>query len=204
MSNLIEAGVAAGTWNKYESRNPVQRLLVRRFFAALRDLAAPLAQPAAAALDVGCGEGVTTALWREAGFAAVRGCDFSSGILEVARRRHPGIPFFQANIYELDAALHRADFVAACEVLEHLDRPAEGLARLAAICGGHCVLSVPREPIFRALNVCAGKYWRRRGSSPGHLNHWSARRFVAFARTRFEVVAVRRPLPWTIVLARPR
>jgi 2-polyprenyl-3-methyl-5-hydroxy-6-metoxy-1,4-benzoquinol methylase len=204
VSNLVEDGVEAGTWNKYESRNPVQRLLVWRFLATLRETAAPLARADASALDVGCGEGVTTALLRDAGFTAIRGCDFSAGILEVARKRHPGLPFFQANIYALEPTVHRADFVAACEVLEHLDRPAAGLARLAAICQGHCLLSVPREPIFRALNFCAGKYWRRAGSSPGHLNHWSTRRFVALLRTHFEVVAVRQPLPWTVVLARPR
>lgn len=203
MSTIIEDGIEAGTWNKYQSRNPIQRWLVRRFLAALSDLARTCAHDSRSAIDVGCGEGVTTALLKASGLSEIRGFDFSSRIIDVARAENPGIPFEVVSIYDL-AAAHRADFVSACEVLEHLENPTLGLERMAAACRRHCLLSVPNEPLFRTMNFCAGKYWRRWGNSPGHLNHWSSRRFVELVERYFEVEQVRRPLPWTIVLARPR
>jgi hypothetical protein len=45
---------------------------------------------------------------------------------------------------------------------------------------------------------------RELGNTPGHRQHWSRRGFVDFLRRRVEVVAVRRPLPWTMVLCRSR
>jgi 2-polyprenyl-3-methyl-5-hydroxy-6-metoxy-1,4-benzoquinol methylase len=203
MSAIVENGIEAGTWNKYESRNPLQRWLVRRFLGSLAGLAESCGPGTSTAIDVGCGEGVTTALLRDHGLRQIRGLDFSAQIIDVARARNPGIPFETASIYDLDER-YRSDFVSACEVLEHLERPELGLERLAAVCSGHCLLSVPNEPLFRGLNFCAGKYWSRWGNSPGHLNHWSSAAFVRFVATRFEIVQVRRPLPWTIVLARPK
>jgi hypothetical protein len=38
------------------------------------------------------------------------------------------------------------------------------------------------------------------GNTPGHLNHWTRRGFVSFLESRFEVVSVRTPLPWTMAL----
>ncbi len=203
MSRIVEDGVEAGTWNKYESRNPVQRWLVGRFLGALGGLARSCASDCRTAMDVGCGEGVTTALLRDCGLPQIRGVDFSAGILNVARGRNPMIPFERQSIYELGEA-QRSDFVSACEVLEHLERPDEGLDALARVCGRHCLLSVPDEPLFRGLNFCAGKYWSRWGNSPGHLNQWSSGAFRRFVERRFRIVEVRRPLPWTIILARPK
>lgn len=203
MSTIIENGIEAGTWNKYQSRNPIQRWLVRRFLGVLSGLAQTCAHDSASAIDVGCGEGVTTALLKSAGISAIRGCDFSSQIIEVARRENPDIPFDVVSIYELGPS-HRSDFVSACEVLEHLEKPMLGLERMAAVCQRHCLLSVPNDPLFRSLNFCAGKYWRRWGNSPGHVNHWNSREFVALVEKYFEIEHVRCPLPWTIVLARPR
>ena len=40
----------------------------------------------------------------------------------------------------------------------------------------HLLVSVPREPLWRALNMLRGAYWRALGNTPGHLNHWSKRR----------------------------
>src|SRR5690606_5085855 len=96
------------------------------------------------------------------------------------------------------------DMVAACEVLEHLERPEEGMKRLATVCRKYCLLSVPNEPVFRSLNFCAGKYVSRFGNSPGHLNHWSSREFSLLVSKYFAIEKVLKPLPWTIVLARSK
>lgn len=199
----MEDGVEAGTGNKYQSRNPVQRWLIRRFLDTLEGLASPLVSQCLSAVDVGCGEGVTTRLLHDVGFRHIRGLDFSAGILEVAGRQNPGLVFERVSIYELDYR-HEADLVVACEVLEHLEDPERGLERLVSVSRQYCLISVPREPIFRGLNFCAGKYWSRWGNPPGHLNHWSSRSFLRLVSHYLEIVTVRQPLPWTVVLARPR
>lgn len=204
MANIIEDGVEAGTWNKYQSKNPIQRWLVGRFLETLTELASPLAGDCHDAIDVGCGEGMTTAVLHRAGIQKLRGLDFSAGILSEARACHPALSFEQANIYELEPSVHGADFVSACEVLEHLEHPDKGLERLAACCRRYCLLSVPREPLFRSMNFAAGKYLRRLGNSPGHLNHWSSRSFIQFVESRFDIIKLRQPPPWTVLLAKPK
>jgi 2-polyprenyl-3-methyl-5-hydroxy-6-metoxy-1,4-benzoquinol methylase len=90
------------------------------------------------------------------------------------------------------------------EVLEHLENPDRGLEELVRVCRGHLVVSVPREPLWRLLNMARLKYLPRLGNTPGHVNHWSTRSFVRWLARQAEVEAVRTPWPWTIVLARPR
>ena len=69
------------------------------------------------------------------------------------------------------------DLVAATEVLEHVADPRAVLAEMARVARRHLLVSVPREPLWRALNVARGAYVRQLGNTPGHLNHWS-RRFI--------------------------
>ena len=201
--NLIEDGIPAGTWNKYESRNPVQNFLVSRFLRTLSQTAQALQPECQSALDIGCGEGVSTQLLFEAGFKEVRGCDFSSGILERARADHPHLTFEQKDIQALTPA-DAVDFVAVCEVLEHLEKPEAALEKLAVICRVGGIISVPNEPLFRGLNFLAGKYWRDLGNSPGHLNHWSSRGIRRTVSGYFDVERVITPLPWTILTIRPK
>jgi hypothetical protein len=66
------------------------------------------------------------------------------------------------------------------------------------------VLTVPREPLWRVLNVLRGEHLARLGNSHGHVQHWSRGAFAGFVAAHAEVVAVRSPLPWTQVLCRPR
>jgi hypothetical protein len=88
--------------------------------------------------------------------------------------------------------------------MEHLPDPEKALDTLAASGAPMVLLSVPREPIWRVLNVTRGRYLSDWGNTPGHLNHWSRPGFLAFVGRRFDIVATRAPLPWTFVLARPR
>jgi hypothetical protein len=65
------------------------------------------------------------------------------------------------------------------------------------------LVSVPREPLWRVLNVASGRYVRALGNSPATIHHWSRRGFVALVGRHAPVVEVRSPAPWTLVLARP-
>ena len=90
---------------------------------------------------------------------------------------------------------HAAELVVCCEVLEHLDDPERALEVLAGLARPWLIASVPREPLWRALNLARLSYVGALGNTPGHLNHWSKRGFERFLGERFEVVEVRSPHP---------
>jgi 2-polyprenyl-3-methyl-5-hydroxy-6-metoxy-1,4-benzoquinol methylase len=158
-------------------------------------------------LDVGCGEGVLTERWAaENPAVSVVGVDLDDSKLhhEWQRRRLPNLEFAVGDATALPFPNNRFDLVCALEVLEHVADPRSALSELARVSSGRLLLSVPREPAWRALNLARGAYWRAAGNTPGHINHWSRRSFVEFAATETVVEAVATPPPWTIVLARPR
>lgn len=89
-------------------------------------------------------------------------------------------------------------------MLEHLPDPKAALDALAGLADPWLLASVPREPLWRALNLARGAYVRDWGNTPGHLGHWSKRGFLELLGERFELVEARSPLPWTMALCRAR
>ena len=47
-----------------------------------------------------------------------------------------------------------------------------------------------------------GAYIKDLGNTPGHLNHWSRKAFVALLSQHGTVEEIRSPFPWTMLLAR--
>ena len=92
------------------------------------------------------------------------------------------------------------DVATAIEVLEHVLDPAHTLAEMARVASGHLLVSVPREPVWRAVNMARGAYLKDLGNTPGHLNHWSRKGFVELLSRHGQVVARRSPFPWTMLL----
>lgn len=202
---LVENGVVVGNaTDKYEASNPITRFLVGNFCRAVGDLAGRVAPEAI--LEVGCGEGHITRLLLERTAARIHAMDISDTVLDMARANvgSARVEFENRNIYDLDPGSRRAPLVVCCEVLEHLDDPARGLRILAQVAASHAILSVPREPIWRVLNMARGAYLSELGNSPGHLQHWSKGKFLEFVSSEFDIVDVLSPLPWTVVLARSR
>lgn len=208
-------GPAGNVDTKYETRNPVARRLVNGFLHAFDDLTAR--SGASRVLDVGCGEGVLSCRLGRRG-CSVFGVDVSETVIDHARARwaaagaataqpgqdRPEVRFAVNDLYALDPARHRAPLVTCCEVLEHVPDPATAMARLVTLSEAWLLLSVPREPVWRFLNMARGRYLGALGNTPGHVQHWSQRGFLTFLAPYLEVVAVRAPLPWTMVLGRPR
>lgn len=197
--------VSGNYYDKYHSSNPIARALMNGFFGAFDVLAAQ--SGARSAFEVGCGEGELSLRLMGRGLD-VRGCDLEADAVAIANAQgdaagHPG-RFAVRSIYDLADGEIAADLLVCCEVLEHLPDPRAGIARLAAQQMDHVLLSVPREPIWRVLNCARGKYLSDLGNTPGHLQHWSRRGFIDLVSRHFDIIAVRSPLPWTMVLARPR
>ena len=202
MSGPGSETVAGNVYDKYETGNPVARRLVAGFERSMDELL-DRAGPVRSVLEVGCGEGhVTARLARRYPGARVLGSDLSPRIVETARRLHPGLSFEVRSIYDVAAAGERFDLVVACEVFEHLDDPDTALQALVRVARAHVFASVPREPLWRALNLARGHYVRQLGNTPGHVQHWSGRAFPRFLARRLRIVDVRHPLPWTQVLGR--
>jgi 2-polyprenyl-3-methyl-5-hydroxy-6-metoxy-1,4-benzoquinol methylase len=200
------AGVPTGnTFDKYGSSNPLVRRLMTRFDGAVSELFAAAAPRSA--LDVGCGEGAITSRWAEQlGEGRVVGVDLADPKLESewATRRRGNLEFRALAGDGLPFADDEFDLAAAIEVLEHVSEPERTIKEMARIAACHLLVSVPREPLWRALNLVRGAYPRRLGNTPGHLNHWSSTEFVRLLERYGEVLAVRTPLPWTVLLARVR
>ena len=95
------------------------------------------------------------------------------------------------------------ELAAAIEVLEHVPDPGHTVAEMARVArGGHLLVSVPREPLWRMLNVARGAYVKELGNTPGHLNHWSRKSFAELLGRHGQVQEVRSPFPWTMLLVR--
>lgn len=207
MSATAAGDVPAGNlYDKQGTPNRVARLLVRRFERAL-DAMVARAEPATI-LDVGCGEGDHAERWAAMG-ADVVGLDLPDARLRsdwaMRSRGSAGALRFQTfdgGVLPMEA--RSFDLVAGIEMLEHVPDPRAMLAELLRCARGHVLVSVPREPLWRALNLARGAYWKRLGDTPGHLHHWSRADFVDFTSRVAEPRVTRSPLPWTIVLAQPR
>ena len=99
----------------------------------------------------------------------------------------------------------RYDLVICSEVLEHLEDPERALKNIKELCNekGFILLSVPKEPIWRICNMARGKYWKDLGNTPGHIQHWTKKKFCRMVvNNDMKIVSVKTPFPWTMVLAK--
>jgi ubiquinone/menaquinone biosynthesis C-methylase UbiE len=191
------------TYDKYGSTNPVVRRLMNNFESTLEALwqtAAP-----ESILDVGCGEGVLTEQWADQlGSGRIVGIDLDDPKLkaEWEKRQRANLEYRVEDATNLSFADDEFDMATAIEVLEHVPDPERTVAEMARVAKRWVLVSVPREPLWRGLNMARGAYIKDFGNTPGHINHWSKRSFVAMLSRHGTVEEVRSPFPWTMVLVR--
>jgi 2-polyprenyl-3-methyl-5-hydroxy-6-metoxy-1,4-benzoquinol methylase len=202
-TSAAEAVPTGNTFDKYGSTNPVVRRLMAGFEGTLAQLFAQAAPESV--LDVGCGEGVLTHQWAEAlGERRIVGIDLDDEKLkaEWATRQRPNLEYRTMLAEHMPFADGEFDLACAIEVLEHVPDPAHTVAEMARVARRHLLVSVPREPLWRMLNIARGAYLADLGNTPGHVNHWSKRSFVRLLSQHGEVVEKRSPFPWTMLLVR--
>ncbi len=79
-------------------------------------------EPGSRVVDLGCGSGAFTHLLNSAGYA-VAGLDISGKLVDIGRRKHPGVAFVQGDIEQLPFADASFDGVLLSGVVHHFPDP---------------------------------------------------------------------------------
>lgn len=113
-------------------------------------------------LDVAAGTGTSSAALAKSG-ADVVAADFSPGMIEVGRLKHPGITFVQADAMALPFGDDEFDAVTISFGLRNIEDPKKALAEMYRVLkpGGRvviCEFSKPPRAIFRAGYSAYMKY----------------------------------------------
>ena len=198
----------AETAKKYHSGSAAKNRLIQNYFFSLLELAQET--NATDIFEIGCGEGQVSAVLMDAGYA-VRGCDIDAQDVSNACKsiyEELGVDvsdrFRVESVYDLDAQSDRADLIVCCEVLEHLEHPERALEKIASLASPYFIIAVPREPLWCVMNLCMLRNLKTFGNTPGHVNHWSKRKLVALAKSYGEVLAVRTPFPFIMLLCKAK
>lgn len=204
MPGIIENGTPAGNWDdKYINPSPGSKLLNKVFFSTVKRLVRTPLKNCRSICELGCGEGHLAAYIHSlAPDLPFNACDFSQQVIEIARNCHPGLPinFYVRDIYDIGDR-EAADLVICCEVLEHLEDPEAALEFISALGPKYVLFSVPREPIWRIMNLAVLKNIPEMGNTPGHIRHWTSRQFYSLLGKYFHVVTTAKPARvWSMAL----
>jgi len=184
---------------KYEgSGGIIGKKLIENFFKAVATL---IPDNVTHAAEIGCGPGYSTnyihtarpdiSLWAS---------DIDPDLVALTHKRLPNITTSVESIYNLQKESGIVDCVFTLEVLEHLEKPFYALKEIHRVTRQYAIISVPREPLWRILNIVRGSYLPHLGNTPGHINHWSTQTIQDFVSPLFTVEKVRTPIPWTVLL----
>lgn len=201
----IENGIIVGSNNKYETKNPLAKYLLRRFDQSISNVL--YAVTPKKVLEIGCGEGHITELILEADrrlssrqLSKILATDISVDLIKENAHRNTDsrVIFSTENLLTMKVE-ETFDLVVCCEVLEHINDPEQGVNALHSFGANDYLVSVPREPMWRALNFLRGAYVKDLGNSPGHINHFSRQGFIKLLREKFDIISVQSPIPWTVI-----
>lgn len=161
-------------YDKYHTANRIEKWLMENFFRKCGAVLDEARVENGSILEAGCGEGYFTQFLYQkyGGKASLEAFDISDTCVGQAKEKCPGARFWAGSIYEIPKG-RKFGLVAASEVLEHMEDPARALSQLLSVTRRYLFITVPNEPLWRALNMARGKYWGRLGNTPGHVQHWN-------------------------------
>jgi SAM-dependent methyltransferase len=173
-------------------------IVISNFIRNLKGMVVPL-KNINNVIDIGCGEGFIINCLK---LPAIVGVDISKNALKIAKDKNQKYNLCAGSVYNLSFKKSSFDLVIATEVLEHLREPNLALQEIRRVSRDYCIFSVPNEPYFRIMNFLRGKNLTRFGNDVEHVQNWSSREFVRLIATHFDIVEVRKPFPWTMVLCK--
>lgn len=189
--------------DKYKKSGKIGAFLLKRFFSTISNT---IPGDVSSVAEIGCGAGYSTDILRgyfnrEVPFFA---SDVDPELVKIAGSKNNNVSFSTESIYKLNSADNSFDLVFCLEVMEHLENPEEALKELRRVAKKYALISVPREPLWRILNMCRGSYLKDLGNTPGHINHWSKSKMGKFVSKEFDIINIKSSIPWTIVLAKKK
>lgn len=189
--------------DKYKKSGKIGSILLARFFKKIHSL---IPEDISSVAEIGCGAGYSTNIlsgyFKES--VSFFASDIDPELIKIAKTKNQNVSFSTESIYELNHADNSFDLVFCLEVMEHLENPEEALKELRRVTKKYAIISVPREPLWRILNMCRGAYLKDLGNTPGHINHWSKSKMGKFVSKEFDIIKVVSSTPWTIVLAKKK
>lgn len=194
--------ITGNYFDKYNTQNFIYKKLMSNFFSIFLHLINSTEEKNIKFLEVGCGEGeLAKILHDQLNNIYYHGFDIDKNIINQAKENNPKGKFTVASAYDMSFIYNQEyDIVIASEVLEHLDNPHKAMIEIQKLKAKYFLFSVPREPIWRILNMARFKYLLSLGNTPGHLKNWSKRGFKKFVSEYFNIIETKSPLPWTVVL----
>ncbi len=186
-------------YDKHRSKNPLVKYLMRKFHKVL--FSSIKKTKARTILDVGCGEGDTTALIkRKFPKIKIRALEYDKPTLKKAQKAHPKIDIGRGNIYKISSKNNSFDSVTALEVLEHLEKPEKAIKEAKRVSKKYCIFSVPYEPFWRIANIIRISYLPQLGNTPGHIQHWTKSGFRKMLEKHFKNVKIKNCILWNFAL----
>lgn len=195
---------------KYTNQNFIAKKLVNGFLDTAHAIFNAIPNKTIdKAVEVGAGEGhISQFILKSFNHSDIFLTDIYEARLEEAKKRlgtHPNITFQKEDICQLSFTNESIDLLVCCEVLEHIPNYEKGLDEIYRVINknGYFVISVPREPLWRILNLVRGKYIKDFGNTPTHINHWSSAGIKKLIqKSGFEILEIQKPIPWTFLLCR--
>lgn len=197
--NAIRKSSVGNVYDKYHSKNPFVKYAIKRFLRKINQCLESV--NVSTILDCGCAEGYLSDyihnLKHPSHMSAV---DIDEPIIKKAKMDYPAIDFLSTSIYKLPYKDNSFDLVIALEVLEHIDFIEYGLSEIIRVGKRYFLFSVPREPYWHLINLLGGKYYKRLGNTPGHVQFWTRGSFLRYMRHKFIINKFLSSFPWTILL----
>lgn len=193
---------ATTNYKKHANTNPIQKALIKNFYKEFFKMIRPLKPQSI--LDVGCGEGFTLQKLQEKKIGKYsEGIDYSSEAIKIGKQIYPKLHLFKGDVYNLKYPDNSFDLVVCTEVLEHLENPSKAIAEMKRVSSKFIIFSVPNEPFFIMANFLRGKYLKKFGNHPEHINHWTMWGFESYLKKcGLAVVKSKHPFAWSLVLSK--
>jgi ubiquinone/menaquinone biosynthesis C-methylase UbiE len=187
---------------EYNSNNKIKKFLFKNFYKAIRDILSQILSPSDSIFEVGCGPGessdrISKMLFDTNHFIV---SDYDPRHVTMIRKMRPHLNVKQANVLQLEETDNAYDIVVILEVLEHIDQYEQALDEIFRVAKKWVIISVPREPLWRILNMLRLKYILKFGNTPDHSNHWSTSSLKKMLSKYGQVRKVYQPIPWSVVL----
>lgn len=198
--------ITGNHFDKYNSKNPLYKKLMTNFMDTILDFIRMQKFETNNILETGCGEGyLGEFILENIKNVTYQAFDIDKNIVNTAKLTCPKSNITVGSIYDLsDYSDKKFEFTITSEVLEHLEEPERALEELQKLQTEYYIFTVPKEPVWRFLNVLRLKYLKDFGNTPGHLQHWNKKSFRKMIAPYFDIVEFKVVFPWLMALCKKK